>query len=311
MITPCSSPGCPGCQRHAVHIHELHDAFESSTDAAIDETTSCLGSITRSAAFETMPPEILDRIVQYVDDESILPLCHALPYFKYISTAMFDFAQRFPYEVYSRIISKHGGNVHVYCGKEVLNYLGVLPDVLSVHPGGKNDSTTAWTKFLRGLADAKKRIRCCIMDIVSANGNLDEIARQLTRLQIQYLVWDTEDDLTEEIQEALPHISGLSYLGVHLPTDIGENILSRCLNLTEVAFARLLELEHSADPVACILRLIKGSRIHKVWCKTLSQHGFMYGLELLETISTDFLKHGWHKEIHEDEDRVCFVHRHA
>ncbi|KAJ3215199.1 hypothetical protein HDU81_001480, partial [Chytriomyces hyalinus] len=139
------------------------DAFDVFTDNAEAQTASCLRSITRSASLETMAPEVLDRIVQFVDDRSILPLRHAMPYYKYISTAMYDFAHRFPHEcytplqlwpdkhfpmiqnagskktdfpiqhmhavgVYARIISKHGGNFHVPCSKYVLNYLGALPD---------------------------------------------------------------------------------------------------------------------------------------------------------------------------------------
>ncbi|KAJ3381985.1 hypothetical protein HDU80_001656, partial [Chytriomyces hyalinus] len=73
------------------------DALETSNI----KLTSCLGSITRSAAFETMPPEILVRIAQFVDSKSILPLCHSIPCYKYISAAMFDFAHRFPYKEYT------------------------------------------------------------------------------------------------------------------------------------------------------------------------------------------------------------------
>ncbi|KAJ3231974.1 hypothetical protein HDU78_007421 [Chytriomyces hyalinus] len=164
---------------HADHVQSLHqkaldelnfyrkllqmdpltsmDAFELSSEIAVDEHALCPGSITRPAAFETMPPEILDRIAQFVDSDSILPLCHALPYYKYISTAMFNFAHRFPEEkytpsklwpdmhfpgsyipgkypefpiqhlhavgTYARIISKNSGNVHVPCSQHVLNYL--------------------------------------------------------------------------------------------------------------------------------------------------------------------------------------------
>ncbi|KAI8833632.1 hypothetical protein BJ741DRAFT_650550 [Chytriomyces cf. hyalinus JEL632] len=141
------------------------DAFESSY-----KSTPRQISITQSPAFETIPPDILDRIAQFVDADSILPLCHSMPYYKYIATAMFDYARRFPndgytpYElwpnmslpmietpesniidfpvkhvraagVYSSITSKKGGEINVPCSKNVLNYLGALPDVVSVNPG--------------------------------------------------------------------------------------------------------------------------------------------------------------------------------
>ncbi|KAJ3233767.1 hypothetical protein HDU77_000542, partial [Chytriomyces hyalinus] len=227
------------------------DAFELSADHAIVEPSACLGSITRSAAFEAMPPEILDRIVQYVGPDSILPLCHALPNYKYISAAMFDFAHRFPNEkytpsklwpdmyfpkfknteskttefpiqhmqaagVYSRIISKHGGNVFVPCSKNVFNYLGALPEVLSVYPGDIN-TCSGWAAFLRQLADSNKRIRFCIVGIVQAYDIWAEVAHQLTRLPIQSLIW--RDELPVVVQEALPRISGLEYLQVDRPRD--------------------------------------------------------------------------------------------
>ncbi|KAJ3243815.1 hypothetical protein HDU77_010250 [Chytriomyces hyalinus] len=206
------------------------DACDSST--AIDEPIS---SINCSASFETMPPEILDRIVQFVDGKSILPLCHAMPYYKYISTAMFDFAHRFPDDnyqpsmlwpdlyfpmvrndmtkttdfpiqhlhaagVYSRIVSKHGGLVHVPCSKNVLNYLGALPELLSLH-NGDDDSGSGRANFLRALADANKRIRSCAIGVLMQHSNV----------------------LYDEIQEALPLISGLSYLEIDVPEDISED----------------------------------------------------------------------------------------
>ncbi|KAI8820349.1 hypothetical protein BJ741DRAFT_638968 [Chytriomyces cf. hyalinus JEL632] len=116
-------------------------------DNAVVEPTSCQGSVTHSATFETMPPEILDCIIQFVGANLILPLCHSMPYYKYVSEAMFNFAHRFPNQryrpymlwpdmylpgvpnepsktidfpmqhllaaaMYARIISKNGGNVH-------------------------------------------------------------------------------------------------------------------------------------------------------------------------------------------------------
>ncbi|KAJ3223611.1 hypothetical protein HDU78_011244, partial [Chytriomyces hyalinus] len=314
------------------------DAFEFSTDNAIVEPTPCQGSIARAAAFETMPPEILDRIVQFVDDESILPLCHSMPYYKYISAAMFDFAHRFPDEdyglyqlwpnmqltaelnetdfpiqhlhaaaVYARIISKHDGRIHVPCSKNVLNYLGTFPDVLYVHPGDTS-SSSGWAEFLRGLADAKKRIQSCTVDVNSVKGNWTEVATQLTRLQIKSLSW--EDSLPVEIQEVLPFISGLSSLEITFRTNIQENILSRCLTLREIVFTRLNRVEDTVYQLGRILQYIKGSCIQKVWCDI--PFWWSEGCEALETISSEFLRHGWHKETHEDDDyRACFVYRHV
>ncbi|KAJ3231684.1 hypothetical protein HDU81_003572 [Chytriomyces hyalinus] len=308
------------------------------------EPAPCQRSVTRSAALETLPPEVLDCIAQFVDADSIIPLCHSLPYYKYISTAMLDFAQRFPLEyytpselwqdlylpiiqnttskmtdfpiqhmhatgVYSRIVSKHGGNIHVPCSTNVLSYLGALPDVLSVHPGD-NRTSSGWAEFLREVADANKQIRSCTLDADSAFNDWSDVAKQLTRLQIHSLIWKDEGNLAVEIQQAFPSISGLYHLEVQLPDDVSEDgILSRCVDLKEISFTQLLH-DGSAGVVDDILRQIKGSRIQKVWCETPSPVSYRADMEALETISSQFLKHGWYKQNYDDEDgKVGFVYR--
>ncbi|KAJ3257962.1 hypothetical protein HDU77_002496 [Chytriomyces hyalinus] len=313
------------------------DAFESSKPAPRQISITC------SPAFETMPPEILDRVVQFVDADSILPLCHSMPYYKYISTAMFDYARRFPNEcytpyelwpnmylpmiltpesniidfpvkhvhaaaVYSRIISKHGGEINVPCSKNVLNYLGALPDAVSVNPGDTS-SGSGWAEFLRGLADGKKQIQTCIVDIDSGFGYWPAVATQLKRLQIQSLYWMDVPSLPVEIQNALPFISGLSYLEMTIQTELQENILSRCLNLKEIAFTRLLGLEDAVEQVRCMLQHSKGSRIQKVYCDKPVFMTYGWELEAMETISSEFLKYGFHKESIDGDDRACFVYR--
>ncbi|KAI8827911.1 hypothetical protein BJ741DRAFT_628351, partial [Chytriomyces cf. hyalinus JEL632] len=364
-MTPCES-NCACCQRHSVHIHSMlqralgelnfyrkllqmepltsADAFELSTDDTNNlQPASCQGSISRSAGLEAMPAEILDRIVQFVDGKSILSLCHSFPYYKYISTAMFNFAHRFPDEyysppdlwpdmyfpmlddadskpidfpiqhlhaagAYSRIISKHSGNFYIHCSENVLNYLGALPDVLSVRYGDAS-STSGWVKFLCGLADAKKRIQSCTVNADLEFSCWPEIAIQLTRLRIQSLIWVAKVVLPIHVQEALPFISGLKYLEVALPTEIFQCNLSRCLELTEISFTQLLHFDDCEGLVHWILQQIKGSRIRKVWCKKLPlRAGHSCEFESL-AITSDFLKHGWHTETRVDDGRVCFVYR--
>ncbi|KAJ3381598.1 hypothetical protein HDU80_001746, partial [Chytriomyces hyalinus] len=327
--------------RKLLQMDPLTTLDEPSADLSIVKPAPFLGSITRSAAFETMPPEILDHIAQFVDSDSILPLCHALPYYKYISAAMFDFKIRFEDEmykpsklwpdmhfpgsyiratysgrtkfpvqhmhaagVYARIVSKHGGIVHVPCSKNVVTYMGALPDVVSVHPGNHVYSI-GWRELLRGLSDARKQIRTCTVEVDSADGFWGEAAFYLSRLSIQSLVWRDEDRLPTQVQEALPHISGLSYLEMYVPDDIDENSLSHCSDLKEISFSALLNLEHATGQVESILRRIRGSPIQKVWCDTISSEGDRFDLEVLETITSDFLKRGWHMETH--DEKVCFV----
>ncbi|KAJ3231574.1 hypothetical protein HDU77_001085, partial [Chytriomyces hyalinus] len=129
--------------------------------------------------------------------------------------------------VYARIVSKHDGIVHVPGFKNVVNYLGTLPDVVSVHPGLRF-SSSGWGELLHGLADAKKRIRTCTVEVDLECGVFwGKIVYYLKRLSIQSLVWRADDAFPVEVQEALPAISGLSFLEMHLPNYVNENILSR------------------------------------------------------------------------------------
>ncbi|KAI8820902.1 hypothetical protein BJ741DRAFT_637942 [Chytriomyces cf. hyalinus JEL632] len=350
---------CACCQKHAVHAHSLQQRaldeinmyrkllrmepltsmYKLYTDDAKAQPAPFLGSITRSAAIETMPPEVLDRIIQYVDVESIVSLCHAVPYYKYISAAMFEFGKQFPNEwyrslwpdvdfdesavidfpiqqlraakAYLRIVVKYGGTVSIHSSMNLPKYIGALPDVLSVYPGDSR-SCSVWAKFLCELADANKRIRTCVLTRFYYTGKAPftkssdhsdkdwtQAAKQLTRLRIRSLI--VRYNLPDKVQEALPFISGLSYLEVDDPTDLHENNgLSRCLNLTEISFVRAPR----SDWVGCILRRIKGSRIQKVWCNRPYQDS-----EVLEPISSEFLRHGWHMKGRAADNKWCFAYR--
>ncbi|TPX52371.1 glutamine synthetase [Chytriomyces confervae] len=321
------------------------DAFELSTDAAIDERTPCLRSITRSASFETIPPEILDRIVCFVDSNSILPLCHALPYYKYISTAMFGFAHRFECEgytlsmlwpdlhlpvnqneesetthfpiqhlyaagTYARIISKHGGVVQVPCSKNAFNYFGALPDVVSVCPGD-DYSMSEWIRFLHTLANAKKQIRSCAVDTNSVPNDWLDLAIQLTRLPIRSLIWEDHRCLPEEIWDSLPDISGLAYLEIPLPEEEFENdSLAECMDLKGIAFTQLLDDTYDGL-VEYMLRLIKGSSVEKVWCQLILRAKTLDDEDELVLLASAFLKRGWHLTTGLDDDKPCFVYRNS
>ncbi|KAI9353549.1 hypothetical protein BDR26DRAFT_848774 [Obelidium mucronatum] len=47
----------------------------------------------------SLPPEILDRIVTYMDSANIMTLCHAVPSLKYISQAIFDVGTAFDMDI--------------------------------------------------------------------------------------------------------------------------------------------------------------------------------------------------------------------
>ncbi|KAJ3396350.1 hypothetical protein HDU80_009994 [Chytriomyces hyalinus] len=145
---------------------------------------------------ESMPPEILDRIVSFVRGDDILHWCHAVPYFKYISKAMYDFGYpirsryqqalvqfsfwpcvnlqqpaHMPYEAilpvplshlhalqtYSAVLSKHGGYARIDDSTGI-TVLGALPEHVEVwvHHAKLFLGTD---EFFGALYNAKKSIR--------------------------------------------------------------------------------------------------------------------------------------------------------
>ncbi|ORY53413.1 hypothetical protein BCR33DRAFT_760870 [Rhizoclosmatium globosum] len=51
---------------------------------------------TSTLSIQSLPPEILDRIVSYTDASSIIPLCHCLPQYLPLSKAIYDVGTAFP-----------------------------------------------------------------------------------------------------------------------------------------------------------------------------------------------------------------------
>ncbi|KAJ3263258.1 hypothetical protein HDU77_011040 [Chytriomyces hyalinus] len=109
---------------------------------------------------ESMPPEILDLIASFVDSFSILRLCHAVRYYKYISQAMFDIGypltlQKSSKFTYSNILSKHGGYASI--DSTSMTMVGALPKNMEVEVGCATPSP-ATDKFFGALHNAKKNI---------------------------------------------------------------------------------------------------------------------------------------------------------
>ncbi|KAI8830470.1 hypothetical protein BJ741DRAFT_619572 [Chytriomyces cf. hyalinus JEL632] len=85
---------------------------------------------TSRVSLGSMPIEILDMILCYVDTHSILKLCHALPYYKHISHAMHSVARLFPTHFFSPLklwpdfelpLAGHEpGQVHWYDGAFIM-----------------------------------------------------------------------------------------------------------------------------------------------------------------------------------------------
>ncbi|KAJ3223151.1 hypothetical protein HDU81_009377 [Chytriomyces hyalinus] len=134
------------------------------------KTTVCLSihTVPSTRTLESMPPEILDRIASFVRCNDILRLCHAVPLFKYISKATFDFAHgpklrrtdkpvksfMWPYlnlvggpfestlpvpvshlhalQTYSTILNKHGGYASIDDSIGMEGVLGAVPESLDL-----------------------------------------------------------------------------------------------------------------------------------------------------------------------------------
>ncbi|KAJ3223152.1 hypothetical protein HDU81_009378 [Chytriomyces hyalinus] len=145
---------------------------------------------------ESMPPEILDRIASFVRGDEIMAWCHAVPYFKYISKAIYDFGYPIrtryqpgtvwfnfwpcvnlqqstyaPFEAvlpvplshlhalqtYSTILSKHGGYARIDDSTGI-SVLGALPDEVEVWVHHAK-AVLGTDEFFGALYDAKKTIR--------------------------------------------------------------------------------------------------------------------------------------------------------
>ncbi|KAJ3065827.1 hypothetical protein HDU99_004042, partial [Rhizoclosmatium hyalinum] len=70
----------------------------SIADALLDESNKISGRQKQlhigQPTLESLPDEVLDQIARLVNDkDSIMNLCHAVPYYKYISKAIYDVAK--------------------------------------------------------------------------------------------------------------------------------------------------------------------------------------------------------------------------
>ncbi|KAI8837028.1 hypothetical protein BJ741DRAFT_177067 [Chytriomyces cf. hyalinus JEL632] len=81
---------------------------------------------------EAMSPEILDRIAFFVGGDDVLPLCHAVPYYK------FSIGTRRALGTYSRILHKHGRCATIE-NKFDPEIIASLPQRLSVFVWGACD----------------------------------------------------------------------------------------------------------------------------------------------------------------------------
>ncbi|KAI9331742.1 hypothetical protein BDR26DRAFT_869974, partial [Obelidium mucronatum] len=108
----CKSPNtCPCCQAaftqlecvyqetlDEINIYRKLLRLPPKTGLASSSPLSQSQIARRSNALslQIVPPEVLDRIVCFIDSETILPFCHAIPSYKHISKAIYDVGTAFP-----------------------------------------------------------------------------------------------------------------------------------------------------------------------------------------------------------------------
>ncbi|KAJ3236840.1 hypothetical protein HDU81_010306 [Chytriomyces hyalinus] len=220
MECPASSSGSSSCARCETHertiqalqqqmIHQansyrrllqmplltgMDSAFLPKTPATTPVCKS-IDTLPSKPTLESMPTEMLDRIASFVPRDSILQLCHAVPYYKYISTAMFDFAHPhklrkqgkpllfnvwphlclddLPFEstlpvpisrlhaleTYSNIVSKLGGHVVIEDLEGMEAILGALPERIDVVVQYHARQLKGTDKFFLALHNANKVIK--------------------------------------------------------------------------------------------------------------------------------------------------------
>ncbi|KAJ3248406.1 hypothetical protein HDU78_000568 [Chytriomyces hyalinus] len=114
----CRSPTCACCEGlTSIHEEVLYEmnlyrkllrmdplqsitAFETkktkSPNTAADTALDSMSVQASHVSLSSMPSEILDLILCYMDANSIMNACHSLPYYKHISHAMHSMALMFP-----------------------------------------------------------------------------------------------------------------------------------------------------------------------------------------------------------------------
>ncbi|KAJ3281195.1 hypothetical protein HDU79_011029, partial [Rhizoclosmatium sp. JEL0117] len=144
----------------------------SIADALLDESNKISGRQKQlrigQPTLESLPDEVLDQIAGLVNDkDSIMNLCHAVPYYKYISKAIYDVAKaieddvgevefdilwpffhfppfdtiriplkhRFKFFTYARVLQKNGcgADIKLYDIEYLDEFSALLPGVVSVY----------------------------------------------------------------------------------------------------------------------------------------------------------------------------------
>ncbi|KAJ3261427.1 hypothetical protein HDU77_000866 [Chytriomyces hyalinus] len=359
------SPTCPCCQRHNQRTESLHrhaldeinfyrrllqmsqlsriDAFSefqsgeqlSLTASSSSTLQSVTATIPAARTLESMPPEILDRIAAHVDGDAIWLLARAIPYFKYISTAMFEvirtakpnlprrqisrfFWPEFRWDfirggasftfplahlhavgTYSRILSKHGGHARFHAYEDMNIMLGAMPEKLSF----SLERDGGWPQFaalLTKISGTGRSIYTLYYIHERRDGNApcpDEIGNQLATMSINRI--SAQTPMPPDIQRIVHRIPNLSVLELLNPDNCTGIMLSQCRDLNEVRFLEPFKTKAQVDR---FMGALKESSVRKV--------GVVLGFQgegiSLKSLSRMFLARGWHKQ-HESFLQASFV----
>ncbi|KAJ3229076.1 hypothetical protein HDU78_009269, partial [Chytriomyces hyalinus] len=324
------------------------DAFSPPPSQLTINPSFVSNTMMPTARFESMPPEILDRIASFVDGDSIVQLCHSMPYFKYISKAMLDLANVFPEDfeqpedirptfhmpsvvlianllwweklviptrhlytlgMYSRVIARHGSYASVHCAVGLDDVLGALPDTLHI-----SCRYETLDKSLYTLATAKKRI--LYLDILKGPADLDQAAlsRAVTRLSDLPLnaLSLKGATLPTEMYEALPTIVGLYCLQLESFGQCGGRILSKCANLNTVEFEHIELSPKLEEMVHEFIVSIRTSNIRKLsFVNALNSGSGSGGSDRVMArieITSMFAHRGWQRESSDGASDLTFVY---
>ncbi|KAJ3265099.1 hypothetical protein HDU77_006534 [Chytriomyces hyalinus] len=237
------SQTCKCCQLHnqrtaSLHRHALDEInyyrrlLQMSPVSCIDGFSEDQASHTASSSstssavttLESMPVEILDRITAFTDGETVWQLSHAVRYYKYISSAMFNVMQCerrpshpdrlwpafmwfdtgvglmappdtsvFPVShlhtvgTYSRILSKHGGYAEVETWEDMETLFGAMPEMLDVRFGARSEGLA---KLLAKISESKRGIYTLSYFFQHRDNHMQEIANHLATVPINKIAGD-------------------------------------------------------------------------------------------------------------------------
>ncbi|KAJ3223745.1 hypothetical protein HDU78_011192, partial [Chytriomyces hyalinus] len=201
---------------------------------------------------ESMPPEILDRIASFVRGDDILRWCHAVPYFKYISKAMYDFG----YPIRTRhqpgaVLSKHGGYARIDDSTGI-TVLGALPEDVEVWVH-HSKLFLATVEFFGALYDAKKNIRELYFGgeyferCGSDPASLDMTAKWLVKLPIHGLRFWGHRSIPTQILNMLHLMPMLDSLHVPNLEDCKDISFAECKLLRKLYITNVFEGEESPE----------------------------------------------------------------